>query len=581
VHTISQVPINFPILHIPMNRFNKHLMLAGFLFSLFSLPTFATNTGTTHPIMADSVRLYATRTTTTIPNVVNIDITVGSFVDINQYIFSIGWDPTKLQLLNVEHNYVAAFALGNIDITNAATGIVNFTWNGTPTTLVDGTQIFRLRFLAQTPSAIPIPINFIDNAPTYPRTFKNSLNETLPFAGSYGEVRIVSCNSITPSLRCNTATLLCAKDMPICGRLPTSNVQDNPGNQISCGNIQNNIWLAFIAGSDSLKLKIKVSNCNRGNGSGDGIQISVLETNDCASYSRLACNAGIRDGEEALLEIPEGGNLTIGKQYYIMIDGVNADVCDFQIDVIAGVIGSTMTTVPAIGGASTACANQSNIPFSIPAQTGAMGYIWKIAGNSATISSGNNTPSVNVNWGTVADSVCVQVIGRCDTSARRCKFVDIGIRSVRDITAEKCATNTYRFNNQNLLNPGNYSATYTSSTGCDSVVNLTLVNYPAATRTIDSTVCIGSSVRIGTKNYSVAGTFKDTLFGASYRGCDSIVTLNLKVIESNLNLAPQNAVLTCQLPIVGLTAYYTNPSNASATFEWMNSAGQSLVLVQL
>ena len=552
-------------------------MLASFLFSLlFSLPNFATNTVAIQPNLVDSVRLYATRTTTTIPNIVNIDITVGSFLDINQYVFSIGWDATKLQLLGVDNNFVAAFSTANIDISNSSFGKINFTWSGTPTTLVDGTQIFRLRFYAQYPSPSPVLINFISDPPTYTTVFKNSLNQTIPLAGSYGQVRIVSCTQITPSLRCSSAMLLCPKDMPICGKLPVSNTQDNPGNQISCGNIQNNVWLAFIAGSDSLKLKIKASNCNGGSGFGDGIQISVLETNDCLSYNRLACNAGIRNGEEALLEIPESARLTIGKQYYIMLDGVNADVCEFQIDVMAGIIGSTMTTVPAISGASIACANQSNMPFSIPAQTGALGYIWKIAGNSATISSGNNTPSVNVNWGTMADSVCVQVIGRCDTSARRCKFVNIGTRSVRDITVEKCATKTYFFKNQNILNPGNYSDTLTSSSGCDSVVNLTLTNYPLATRTIDTSVCIGSYVQIGSRRYSVTGTYKDTLVGASYRGCDSIVTLNLIVIQSSINLT-KSSNLSCTITSVLLSAFHVQmPSSAIPSFEWRNSTGTVL-----
>ncbi len=574
---ISHIPINIVRLHIPMNRFKKHLMLTGFLMSLlYSLPNFATNTLAIQPNMVDSVRLYATRTTTTIPNNVYIDITVGGFTDINQFVFSIGWDATKLQYLGVDPVFASPFPTAVVVENNAAIGKINFTWLGAPTTLVDGTQVFRLRFSAQVASASPVPINFINDAPTFSTIFKNSLNQTIPSVGSYGQIRIVNCTQITPSLRCSSATLLCAKDLPICGRLPVSNTQDNPGNQISCGNIQNNIWLAFIAGSDSLKLKIKASNCNGGGvgGFGDGIQISVLETNDCLTYNRLACNAGIRNGEEAILEISGSSLLTVGKQYYIMLDGVNADVCDFQIDVMAGVIGTTMTTVPAISGASIACANQTNIPFSIPAQTGAVGYIWKIAGNNATISSGNNTPSVNVNWGTVADSVCVQIIGRCDTSARRCKFVDIGIRSVRDITVEKCASKTYRFDGRDLLNPGSYPATFTSSTGCDSVVNLTLANYTTATRTIDSTICIGSSVKIGNNSYSVAGTTKDTLIGASFRGCDSIVTLNLKVIESNVSVTPQNGVLTCQTTSLALTAFYTNPSNALVGFEWTNSAGQ-------
>ena len=463
---ISQVPINFPRLHIPMNRFKKHIMLAGFIFSVFfSLPNFATNIHLNQPTMADSVRLFATRTTTTIPAEINIDITVGSFTNINEYVFTVGWDATKLQLIAVDNNYVTAFAGANIDLTDVSAGKIHFSWMGTPTSLVDGTQVFRIRFYAQFPSPSPILINFISDPPTFPTVFKNSLNETIPFVGSYGQVRIVTCNRITPGLTCRNPSLLCAKDFPVCGMLPTSNTQDNPGAAISCGNIQNNIWLAFIAGSDSVKFKIRASTCNGGGvgGIGDGIQVSVLETNDCVNYVRLACNAGIRNGEEALLEVPESGRLTIGKQYYIMLDGVAADVCDFQIDVVAGTIGSLMTTVPAISGASIACANQSNIPFSIPAQTGAVGYVWKIAGNSATISSGNNTPSVNVNWGTVADSVCVRVVGRCDTSAWRCKYVGIGTRSVRDITVEKCATKTYSFNNQNLSNPGSYSATFTSS----------------------------------------------------------------------------------------------------------------------
>ena len=563
-----------------MNRFKKHIMLAGLLFSVFlSLPNFATNIYLNQPAMADSVRLYATRTTTTIPDIVNIDITVGGFNALTEFVFTIGWDATKLQYLGVDQAYASALPTADVIATDAAVGKIHFTWaSGTPKTLVDGTQVFRLQFSAQTPSISPILINFISDPPNYTTVFKNSSNQIIPSVGNYGQVRIVTCTQLTPSLRCNTATFLCPNAMPVCGTLPASNTQDNPGPAISCGNIQNNVWLSFIAGSDSLKLKIKASNCNGGGigGVGNGIQVSILETNDCSSYSRLACNAGILNGGEAILEIPDigSGRLTVGKQYYIMIDGVSADVCDFQIDLVAGVLGSPMSAVPSINGVSTACPNQTNLPFSIPAQTGALGYIWKIAGNNATITSGNNTPSVNVNWGTVADSVCVRVVGRCDTSAWQCKYVDIGTRSVRDITVEKCATKTYFFNNQNLSTPNTYSATFTSSTGCDSVVNLTLVNYPVASRTIDSTICIGSFVQIGTRRYSVTGTYRDTFVGASYRGCDSVVILNLSVIQSALTLLKSNDI-DCIVFSASLSASYTTePANAVVSFEWKNSLGQ-------
>lgn len=561
-----------------MNRFKKHLLLAGILFYTFlSLPSFAINTISSRPsMMMDSVRLYATRTTSVVPSIVSIDFTVSSFMDVNSFGFSISWDATKLQYLDIDASFIPTFPTAIVDASAAALGKIHFSWSGAATTLVDGTKLFKLRFSAPTASPTPVIINFVDDAPSFPTFFRNSTNQSLPWVGSYGQVRIVNCTPTVPSLRCSTAPLLCPQDLPVCGRLPTSNVQDNPGTAISCGNIQNNVWLSFIAGSDSIKLKIKASNCNGGGvgGTGDGIQISVLETNDCVVYSRLACNAGIRNGEEVILEIPESGTVTIGKQYYIMIDGVSADVCDFQIDIMEGSIGSSATLSPTISGASVACPNQSNLNYSIPAQTGAVGYIWKVVNNSATILSGNNTPSVNVNWGTVSDSVCVRVVGRCDTSAWKCKPVSIGTRTVRDITVEKCAKATYFFDSRNLIDAGSYTATFTSSSGCDSVVNLILVNYPDATRTIDSTVCIGSSVQIGIHNYSIAGTYKDTLVGASYRGCDSIVTLNLLVVQSAVSLT-KNGDLTCQMQSVVLTANYNKePASATAIFEWTNSLGQ-------
>jgi gliding motility-associated-like protein len=562
-----------------MNLFKKHLQLLGFVFfTLMSLSNFATNTISVHSTMADSVRLYATRTTTTIPNFVNIDITIGGFVDIKEFNFNIEWDATKLQYSQLDKTYVSAFSTAIIDDSNAVTtGKIHISWVGSPLILVDGTQIFRLRFYASVPSATPIPINFTDDVAPFVTTFKNSSNQIVPWAGSYGQVRIVNCTQINPSLRCSTATLLCGKDLPVCGRLPTSNVQDNPGQFISCGNIQNNVWMAFIAASDSLKLKIKASNCNGGGvgGNGDGIQMSILETNNCLNYLKLACKADLRNGEEFIVNVSETGALTIGKQYYIMLDGVSADVCDFQIDIMEGSISSSSITPPSVTGASTACANQTGLAFSIPAQPSALGYLWKIAGNSATILNGSSTPSVNVNWGTVSDSICVRVVGRCDTTLWSCKAVAIGTRTVRDTTVEKCATAVYRFDNKDLVNASSYTATFRSATGCDSVVNLILVNYPTATRTLDSTVCIGSSVRIGTTNYSVADTYTIVLPNASYRGCDSTVTLKLSVIESALNVTPQNGVLTCETQTIALNATYVpKPANANATFEWTNSTGQ-------
>lgn len=556
-----------------MNRFKKHLLLAGILFStLFSLPNFATNTTTTRPTLADSVYLYATRTTATVPDVVTINVTVGKFTNINEFVFSMQWDPTKLQFLNADNSSVAELFTTSININDVAAGKIHFTWMGLPLTLADGTVTFKLQFKVSTYSATPAVINFIDDAPAFPTVFKNSSNQTVPLAGSYGEVKMfptISCNSRAPGLTCQTAPLLCPNEFPYCSKNNATTVQTSPGNAVCFPNdVNNNVWLAFIAGSDAIDFKFKSASC----GAGQGIQAAIISSNDCVNFAALSPAACHRDIRE--VQVIECRNLTVGKTYYIMVDGYTGAICDFSIFIEKGQVLGASASNTTISGVSTICSNQSNIPFSVPAQAGALSYNWKIANGNATILTGSNTNAITVNWGTVADSVCVNVVDRCGTSPWNCKAVSVGTRTSRDITVEKCSNATYFFNNQNISNPGTYTATLVSSSGCDSVINLTLTNYPMAIRTMDSTVCIGSSVRVGTHNYSVAGSYRDTLVGGSFRGCDSIMILNLLVIQSGISLV-KNGDLNCQTPNVVLTANYTKePSSAVESFEWSNISGQ-------
>ena len=554
-----------------MNRLKTHLLsISFFIFTLLSTTIFATNTPSPRLNMVDSVHLYATRTTATIPDQVTINITVGNFININEFLFSTQWDVTKLQYVSYDYTPVAALSNASVDLSGLASGKLHFQWSGLPLDLSDGTVVLKLIFKVPTYFPTPAIINFIDDAPTFETIFRNSRNVILPWTGSYGEVKMfpmIACNSRVPGLSCQTAPLLCPSEFPYCSRNDATSVQTSPGSAVCFANdVNNNVWLAFIAGSDSIDFKFKTANCT-----GQGIQAAVISSNDCMNFSALnppACNRDIAQGEIAVIECR---NLVVGKMYYIMIDGYIGAICDFSIFIEKGKIMGTTLDNASITGVSTACPNQANLTFSIPSQPSATNYEWKIANNSATIVSGSSTPSVNVNWGTVSDSVCVRIKGRCDTSTWLCQGVSIGTRSIRNLNVIKCAKATYFFNNQNLINPGYYPVTCTSSSGCDSTVNLTLSNYLAATKNIDSTVCIGSSVQIGTKIYSVGGTYKDTLVGASYTGCDSIITLNLTVIQSAVSLV-KNGDLTCQTTSVTLTGSYNNPSNAIPTFQWTNNA---------
>jgi gliding motility-associated-like protein len=101
--------------------------------------------------------------------------------------------------------------------------------------------------------------------------------------------------------------------------------------------------------------------------------------------------------------------------------------------------------------------------------------------------------------------------------------------------------------NSNIYNAaGTYKDTLVSSSGCDSIVTLTLTIKPAVTGAQAVTICNNQLPYTWNGNiFNAAGTYKDTLISAS--GCDSIVTLTLTVTTS---VTATQAVTICtnQLP---------------------------------
>jgi len=102
--------------------------------------------------------------------------------------------------------------------------------------------------------------------------------------------------------------------------------------------------------------------------------------------------------------------------------------------------------------------------------------------------------------------------------------------------ASICAGETYDFFGQSLNVEGNYQASLTSVTGCDSLISLTLIVIPQLETTTSAFICAGSSYLFSGTNYTLAGTYRDTL--QSINGCDSILVLNLSVFdEINVSLS--------------------------------------------
>lgn len=92
-----------------------------------------------------------------------------------------------------------------------------------------------------------------------------------------------------------------------------------------------------------------------------------------------------------------------------------------------------------------------------------------------------------------------------------------------------CEGDTYILGGDTLTKPGLYRDTLTSIGGCDSIISLTLDWLPLAITDIDAKICQGDYYIFDNDTLRESGTYNR--FFTSQHGCDSILRLNLLIID--------------------------------------------------
>lgn len=95
-------------------------------------------------------------------------------------------------------------------------------------------------------------------------------------------------------------------------------------------------------------------------------------------------------------------------------------------------------------------------------------------------------------------------------------------------TATICSGSSYTFGTQTLTIQGQYTELFSSIDGCDSTVVLDLTVVSSYSETATATICDGDSYTLGTQTLTTAGPYTE-LFTSS-TGCDSTVDLTLTVL---------------------------------------------------
>ena len=145
--------------------------------------------------------------------------------------------------------------------------------------------------------------------------------------------------------------------------------------------------------------------------------------------------------------------------------------------------------------------------------------------------------------------------------------------SLLQLNATICQGETFFFVDSAYQQPGVYTYTLQSvNTGCDSIVSLNLAVIQPVYFDTTATICDGTSFILANQSFSQAGAYEIVL--RSSIGCDSIVRLLLQVIRPSVVLSQDND-LNCYHPQVNLVAT-SLPTPFSYQYQWLSISGDTL-----
>ena len=279
-----------------------------------------------------------------------------------------------------------------------------------------------------------------------------------------------------------------------------------------CAAIHNNHWFAFTADAATAVFDI----CTYGCATGNGIQAAVLSTADCINFAFVSpCLGDIPSGTCQTLT---ASNLTIGEVYYLCIDGSGGALCDYSINGVN----------PTINGPSAPVCLPSSQLSTYTTNTIST---WTInpptAGN---IQGANVATTVSILWAEPgAAEVCAQSL-LCPNAPNLCIPINIGEDVESTEMVDVCQGKTVQCAGSTFSAGGTFPVTLNSYLGCDSVVNCVVHVIPTVTTTQTVLMCQGGSAMCAGEEFFNPGTFPVKL--EAFQGCDSIVKCVVKVVPT-------------------------------------------------
>ncbi|PKR80880.1 hypothetical protein CW751_06840 [Brumimicrobium salinarum] len=163
------------------------------------------------------------------------------------------------------------------------------------------------------------------------------------------------------------------------------------GSPLTDVQINNNSWIKFTASATTATLNVSIYDCFIGNYPSGGIQMQIFSSNNCSNFIPVS---NFEENSTGFVITANG--LTVGDQYYLMVDGYAGDICSYTISANTGVSFPNIDPVPPL------CAGGST---TLTAPPGATSYNW--------LHNGSTSRSVTVNPSVTTTYTC-EVTGLCN-----------------------------------------------------------------------------------------------------------------------------------------------------------------------
>ncbi|WP_367391361.1 gliding motility-associated C-terminal domain-containing protein [Lewinella sp. LCG006] len=288
--------------------------------------------------------------------------------------------------------------------------------------------------------------------------------------------------------------------------------------------VHNAQWIAFIAGTEDLTIEITTSNCQMN----AGLEIGMYEGINCTNFRRVSnCEGGtttiVSPGIPRLISNTEP--LVIGQYYYLVMDGAFGDNCDWTLEVVEGSTeAAPLNDAPIIEGPNISCPELITT-YTTPGLMGGTEYEWRL--NGALIST---LDSASVSWpGTGVFELCLQITNACDEAPPVCRSILVEATAPTVFQEAICSGECFVVHDSlSLCEEGFYEFNFPTAEGCDSIIIVDLTVVESAETLLTANICEGDSLFIGGIPYFTTDTHTTVL--ENYLGCDSTVILDLGLI---------------------------------------------------